>query len=304
MIFIQGMRRSGTTFLLDVLSADPAFSPYYEPLAAAKKTAVGGGSRIRSVDYFDRIRQVRRQFGASEGLNDLDVLNHGGPRAPELEFGPHLPDIVIRYLRYIERTSEGRPVLKFVRAAQKLATLAREFPKAQLLLIVRDPRSVVSSFLLGKGKKNQQQLASADTFFNASTMQKGERVYAQGLCANLDPTTIANGTDVELLLALWRDTVQAMTLGQTAFGERAHLVRHEDILASPEQTLHVIYDRLLQQSPPAVVLEWLQGHVMAAPICVAPRDNRWNAAINRVGLKPLLEQLSYENTEGFADALQ
>ena len=304
MILIQGMRRSGTTFLLDVLTADPAFSPYYEPLAAAKKTAVGGGSRIRKVDYFDQIRDVRKGFGEFEELTDLDVLNHGGPRAPELEFGPDLPAVVIRYLRHIERSSVGTPVLKFVRAAHKLAVLAHEFPEARLLLIVRNPRSVVSSFLLGKGKKNRGNLASANRFFGACTMQKGERVYAQGLCKHLDRSTIGNGTDVELLLALWRDTVHAMTTGQLAFGERAFLVRHEDILASPEQTMHVVYERLGQRRPPAVVLDWLQGHVMSAPVCVAPQDERWNALIDRVGLTPLLEQLSYESTEGFTDALQ
>ena len=42
-VFIQGMRRSGTTILFDILWEDERFDCYYEPFAAAKKEVWGGG---------------------------------------------------------------------------------------------------------------------------------------------------------------------------------------------------------------------------------------------------------------------
>ena len=37
-VFVQGMRRTGTTIVYDLLSVDPGFDVYYEPLAAGKQT--------------------------------------------------------------------------------------------------------------------------------------------------------------------------------------------------------------------------------------------------------------------------
>ena len=47
-VFIQGMRRSGTTILYDALLDDPELSCFYEPLREEKET-VGGGSGARAV---------------------------------------------------------------------------------------------------------------------------------------------------------------------------------------------------------------------------------------------------------------
>ena len=51
-VFIQGMRRSGTTILFDILSVDPYFDSYYEPFAAANKEAIGGGSGMHKLIFF------------------------------------------------------------------------------------------------------------------------------------------------------------------------------------------------------------------------------------------------------------
>jgi hypothetical protein len=48
-LFIQGMRRSGTTILFDALLEDPGVTGYYEPLREQDVT-VGGGSGARADD--------------------------------------------------------------------------------------------------------------------------------------------------------------------------------------------------------------------------------------------------------------
>ncbi len=47
-IFIQGMRRSGTTILYDLFSADPSLTCFYEPLAAGRPS-IGGGIRMKAM---------------------------------------------------------------------------------------------------------------------------------------------------------------------------------------------------------------------------------------------------------------
>ncbi len=84
-VFIQGMRRSGTTFLFDILSADGRFDGYYEPLAKAKRRALGGGSGVSKEDFFHKIRETRNAFASFYNLPNTDILNYGAPRCPELE---------------------------------------------------------------------------------------------------------------------------------------------------------------------------------------------------------------------------
>ncbi len=50
-LFIQGMRRSGTTILHDALLADPEIRSFYEPLREEDVTE-GGGSGAREGDAF------------------------------------------------------------------------------------------------------------------------------------------------------------------------------------------------------------------------------------------------------------
>ena len=57
-VFVQGMRRSGTTILYDLLYEDPLLTCFYEPLASARP-AVGGGSGVRDLDLSRRPKHLR-----------------------------------------------------------------------------------------------------------------------------------------------------------------------------------------------------------------------------------------------------
>src|SRR4051812_9692302 len=99
-IFIQGMRRSGTTIVYDLLSEDSALTCLYEPLAAGR-TSIGGGSGLRDFDLFTDLRPVREAFArAQPELEDIAELNFGAPRDWRLEFESDLPLLIRAYLRF------------------------------------------------------------------------------------------------------------------------------------------------------------------------------------------------------------
>ena len=92
-VFIQGLRRSGTTFLFDIFLEDDRFACHYEPFARAL-ASVGGGSGVHDADLFESVRAKRASFldrypewsSRCPDFSALNFLNYGAPRLPELEF--------------------------------------------------------------------------------------------------------------------------------------------------------------------------------------------------------------------------
>lgn len=107
---------------------------------------------MRDEDVFMAVRARRDAFCRRwPGGLGAELLNHGAPRAPELELEPGAPDYVRAYLAEI--LGGRRDVLiKCVRLHRKLALLRDLDPNASLLHIVREPRAVTTSHLWGKGR--------------------------------------------------------------------------------------------------------------------------------------------------------
>ena len=63
-MWIQGMRRSGTTILYDALLEDPELHCFYEPLREDTET-IGGGSGARDEDLGAETRALRERFRAA-----------------------------------------------------------------------------------------------------------------------------------------------------------------------------------------------------------------------------------------------
>ena len=149
---IQGMRRSGTTILYDLLCEDPGLACFYEPLAAARPS-IGGGSGVQDVDVFESLHEARRDFAREHPeLIDPSVLNHGAPRDWRLEFERDLPPLIRAYLQFLF-DREDAVAVKFTRMSRKIPALAEIAGDARFIQIVRDPRAVVVSYLFGKGHR-------------------------------------------------------------------------------------------------------------------------------------------------------
>ena len=187
-VFAQGMRRSGTTILFDLFWGDGRFECWYEPLNRAR-TARGGGSKVRDVDYMERVVAFREAFLERTGDPDLqqDSLNWGAPRAPELEFEDRWPDHVRRLVAAMVREGENGFV-KFTRASHKLGELAGIAPDAWFLHLVRDPRAVATSHLFRRQPEVRDRIVAEGTFF---TMDTGYDQWRAETMANLLTSTRA-----------------------------------------------------------------------------------------------------------------
>jgi len=296
---IQGMRRSGTTFLFDVLSADDRFDTYYEPLAPARRKAVGGGSRIRDVDFFDKIRQVRAEFGRGRPGLDLARLNQGAPRSCAAEFASEFEPDVADYVSFLFERADWS-LLKFVRASAKLPALLRLRPDLKVVHIVRDPRAVVTSYLFGKGRKHADRYRDPAAFFGHDGSSEGpmqlqalmlaDQLIADGLLAlRSDAPTVLK------LLGLWKWHFR-VTHGdgiRVLGANRYLLVRHEEILARPESSIESIF-ALIGEEVPGPVRHWLHQHLDPEPRIFEPFDCRWRDAIGALAMEDELTEAGYE----------
>jgi hypothetical protein len=295
-VLIQGMRRSATTFLFDLLCADGRFDPYYEPLAAAKRTAVGGGSRIADEDFFEKIRSAREAY--LPDAHEAGLLNWGAPTDPDREIDPDVSDEVRGYLAFLMSRSDD-VLLKLVRAYNKLPVLRAIDADARIIHIVRDPRAVVTSFLFGKGRRHADAYTCADDFFdhrgdgagprNLQGLNIADRLIERGLVS-----CPADAPSYMKLLALWRFHFETTHRDSD---RHTLLLRHEDLLQSPDASLDRI-GKLLDRPLSDAAHAWMDQHLDPRVRIFEPDDPRWRQAFRDLGLDAVL------CTAGYADLPQ
>jgi Sulfotransferase family len=281
-LFIQGMRRSGTTILYDALREDPGLRCFYEPLREQDETP-GGGSGARDEDAFAETRALREAFRDERypGIA-IDEFNWGGPRDPALELESELPAHCREWLASLLELGDS-VAIKETRLAHKAAELAGLDSDAAFVHMVRDPRAVASSIVLGRGRRQLERLRDADGFFSD---RKPRKLWSSRGISEALPATAAmdDPTNVERVLMVWGDNFEAARAGGTEhFGERYLLLRNEDLRSDPARTLGRLYS-LLGREGPGEVVEWAAAHVRAPENPFAAGDPRWFEAIERTGV--------------------
>lgn len=293
-LFVQGMRRSGTTILYDALLADPGLSCFYEPLREDDVT-LGGGSGARDGDAFAETRERREAFRQDQ-FPDLNAteFNWGGPRAPELEVGPEMPQHCRGFLASLLE-EERETAIKFTRVYDKLAILAELAPDAVLVHVVRDPRAVTASIMLGRGRRQAARFETADEFFAARSKRKlwSSRGISQALIKQPEYAHLRRPSDIERVLLVWRHTFESTWReGRQLFGERYVLLRNEELRANPEAALRSVYEAL-DREPPAAVTSWAGEAVRPAEEPFEADHPAWIRAFGKVGLKDALAAAGY-----------
>lgn len=294
-LFVQGMRRSGTTIVYDVLSEDPRFDVYYEPLAAGKKT-IGGGSGVQSIDVFEKVRRLRSDFleQYSRPLSP-ELLNHGAPRAPETEFEADVPEYIRDYLGFIVSKAEDTAI-KFTRMYRKVRALWELDPTAKLVHVVRDPRATTVSYLFGKGQKHKHKFRSADELFGRTSGYSAwsSHPFSEFLLATDEFRHLRGCEDFMRILLLWKFTFRETRRdGRDLFGPRYMLLRHEDLTADPERTVGSLYD-FIGCPPPPQILHWARSNVRPARAPYAADDRRWREGVARLDMRAELEAAGYD----------
>ncbi len=294
-VFIQGMRRSGTTILYDAFAEDPDLLRFYEPFREEAET-LGGGSGARAEDLFAETREVRLQFKKEVHPEvPLELFNHGGPRAPGLELHPGLPPWGVEFLRYLlSRAPEV--LIKEVRLFRKVPDLHRVDPNATLVHIVRDPRAVSGSMLLGRGRRHATRYADADAFFEAWTRRKlwSSGAMSREVLASGEHEGLERGVpDFMRPMVVWKAVWDGLRdEGRRLFGDRYVLVRLEDLRVDPEGELHRIYDAIGRSTPDGV-RTWAAENVRKEADILWGDDPRWAAGAKALGMEEALKDAGY-----------
>jgi len=293
-LFVLGLRRSGTTILYDALREDRALRCFYEPLRE-EGVSEGGGSGARPGDAFAETRALRERFRDLHhpGL-PLAQFNWGGPRGPELELEPSLPDHVRGFLANL--LDQGDDVaIKETRLHHKLGAVAELAPDAQIVHLVRDPRAVTASMLLGR-RRRLDLYPDADAFFTARTRRKlwssrrisaalAERQRSLGLPPDLP--------DFLRPLLAWRAAFEtAHGDGRRLFGERYALVRLEDLRRRPPEELRRVYGIGGRELPPEVA-QWAAVNLRRDDPVHLGEDPRWARAARLLGMQEGLASAGY-----------
>jgi hypothetical protein len=291
-LFVQGMRRSGTTILYDALQADPQLNCFYEPLREEDVTE-GGGSGAREGDAFGEMRELRTRF-RDERYPELEVqeFNWGGPRKPPLELDSDLPPHCRELLAFLLQRSPA--AIKETRLWSKVPVLAQLDPNAVLVHVVRDPRAVAASIVLGRGQRRLEKLPTVDDFFEDRAKRKlwSSRAISRGIM-RAEGGRANDLTNPERVLVVWRATFERTRRdGLAHFGERYVLVRNEDLRADPAAAIGAVY-AALGRAVPAEVGAWAESNVKPPSEPYAADDSRWLEAIGVAGAANATEDAGY-----------
>jgi hypothetical protein len=293
-LFVLGLRRSGTTILYDALREDPGLRCFYEPLREQAET-IGGGSGARGEDAFAETRAQRERFRAEHYPElPVELFNWGGPRAAELELEPDLPPHVAGLLADLLAQA---PVvaIKETRLHHKLGALAAIDPGAAVVHLVRDPRAVTASTLLGR-RRRTDIYPDAEAFFTARTGRRlwSSRRISEQLVARRRALRLPAGIpDFLRPLLVWQAAVESTESdGRRVFGERFARLRLEDLRADPGAEIARIYE-LLGRPAAAPVIEWAAARIEPATEVHLEHDPRWARAARLLAMEEQLERTGY-----------
>jgi len=292
-LFVLGLRRSGTTIVYDALRADPALRCFYEPLREDDVT-IGGGSGARQDDAFAETRAERERF-RTERYPELhsELFNWGGPREPEVEIDSELPDHVRDLLAHLLTTAPD-VAIKETRLHHKLSALAEIAPDAAVVHLVRDPRAVTASMLLGR-RRRTDVYPDADTFFTARTGRKlwSSRRISEALIERGSYTLPNDIPDFLRPLLVWHAAFEsAHRDGARAFGDRYALVRLEDLRSDPQGGFERMYG-LAGREVPAEVASWIGKNIRRQAKVRHRDDPRWAQAVRLLGMENAVRTAGY-----------
>lgn len=186
-------------------------------------------------------------------------------------------------------------MIKFTRMWRKVGVLAELAPDALFVHVVRDPRAVTSSYLLGRGRRNLGRLRNEDAFFGRRSSSSSWSSFPLSELLLEEPAyrRFAGRTDIGRVLLSWEGRLRGDARTRPAsFGDRYHLVRHEDVVRAPEEVLATLYAALGRQVP-ASAEAWARANVREPQGPHAAEGSRWGALFEEFDLGAALQTAGY-----------
>jgi hypothetical protein len=289
-IFVVGLRRSGTTIFWETLRQDERFRCYDEPFNPKLALLPQPHPKQTWDEFIDLYNGDPQQFKA-----------HFSPIRPEDEPSEQLDATQCDYLRWLIETAP-RTLFDFTRCHFKLRELRDVAPDGVLVHLYRDPRAVASSHLLPSGQGSfRRQIADAYrkvSFFRRRGHYNGwqfqqiiehaadEPLAHHFRAARLDPVDILTLPAAGKLMAYWKacfDYVERW--GPSCFGERFVSMSFERFSRSPCQELHRVYQAATL--PPPATLDI--SRIKPAKPGYRSSDPRWQILSSRIGIAPRLD---------------
>jgi len=294
-ILIQGMRRSGTTILYDALLEDPELHCFYEPWREDTDTP-GGGSNARTTDPFAETRELRKRFRDANFPDlDLDEFNLGGPGHPARELGPEVSEHCGGFLRSLIE-ADTKVMIKETRFYDKLEAIRAIAPEDTVLVhVVRDPRSVCASMMMGRDRKRAGSYATPEAFFEETEKRKlwSSRQLSQLLLKEPEYSQLRKPPNFLRILMVWKHTFESTYReGRLLFGDRYVMLHNEELRADTVGGLARIYEAAGRPTPPAVA-EWARGKVKPPEVPYAATDPRWGEAFATLDMRDALKDAGY-----------
>jgi hypothetical protein len=164
-----------------------------------------------------------------------------------------------------------------------------------LVHVVRDPRAVAASMMMGRGRKRADSYAVPDAFFSEREKRKlwSSRQLSQLLLKRPEYSHIRRPANFMRILLVWKHTFESTWReGRLLFGDRYVLLRNEELRADPVAAIARVYRAAGRSTPPAVA-EWARGKVKAPEVPFAATDPRWSEAFAALGMREALEDAGY-----------
>tara|TARA_R110002020_G_scaffold268819_3_gene484093 strand:- start:34690 stop:35568 length:879 start_codon:yes stop_codon:yes gene_type:complete len=287
-IVSQGLRRSGTTILFDILSEDTRFSSFYEPLCKGKKT-IGGGSKAKQKDLTLLLRRARTEYCHTHNIDARNNLfNVGAPSNYKLEvLNKHINPEIVRYIKFLLEYNDNS-LLKFTRATFLVEELHRLDPNAVFIHIVKHPIRWVASHIC-RSDYSRPIAKDPNIFFNKHA---GYNFWSQESIANLfiskTDRSLLNKPGYYKLLYVWKHFNKIIEEnGQRLYGNNYIKVENERLYHEYEDIVKSIYMKAGLETCDNTIY-WAKNNLRKPKNIIFKGDRRWVKAFNELGINKRL----------------
>ena len=176
-------------------------------------------------------------------------------------------------------------MIKETRFYDKLEAVRGIAPEDSVLIhVVRDPRAVAASMMMGKSRS--RSYATADEFFAEREKRKlwSSRQLSRILLRSPEYSHMRKPANFERILLVWKHTFESTWQnGRVLFGDRYVLLRNEELRADPVAAIARVYAAAGRPTPPEVA-EWARGKVKDPEVPFAANDPRWSEAFAKLDM--------------------